>query len=166
MIALHHLTPLHWAVAGLSIALITLALQFVANRSLGISSALEDVCALASRNPVLRATAQDGAAWRLPFVAGLFAGGVVSALLGGGWAPTWRVEPLDAVAALSPWVKGAWFFVGGLCIGFGTRLANGCTSGHGIFGNARLQPGSLASTATFMAVGTAFAHLMYRVVWR
>jgi uncharacterized membrane protein YedE/YeeE len=41
--------------------------------------------------------------------------------------------------------------VAGILVGFGTRLGNGCTSGHGVCGMARLSPRSLAATATFMA---------------
>lgn len=41
--------------------------------------------------------------------------------------------------------------VAGLLVGFGTRLGNGCTSGHGVCGIARLSPRSLAATVTFMA---------------
>lgn len=41
----------------------------------------------------------------------------------------------------------------GLLVGFGTRLGSGCTSGHGICGNARLSPRSLAATVTFMFFG-------------
>lgn len=44
---------------------------------------------------------------------------------------------------------------GGLLVGFGTRLGNGCTSGHGVCGLARLSPRSIAATATFMAAGIA-----------
>jgi uncharacterized membrane protein YedE/YeeE len=51
----------------------------------------------------------------------------------------------------------------GILVGVGTRMANGCTSGHGICGNARLSPRSLAATAVFMAAGAlavfAFAAL-------
>ena len=43
--------------------------------------------------------------------------------------------------------------IAGVLVGFGTRMANGCTSGHGVCGVARLSPRSLAATATFMAVG-------------
>ena len=48
---------------------------------------------------------------------------------------------------------------GGLLVGFGTRLGNGCTSGHGVCGLARLSPRSIAATAAFMgaAVATVFA---------
>lgn len=45
--------------------------------------------------------------------------------------------------------------VAGLLVGFGTRLGNGCTSGHGVCGLSRMSPRSLASTVTFIAVGMA-----------
>ncbi len=53
----------------------------------------------------------------------------------------------------------ALLFGGGL-VGFGTRLAKGCTSGHGLCGTARLQPGSLLATATFFGTGIGVAHLL------
>lgn len=43
--------------------------------------------------------------------------------------------------------------VAGLLVGFGTRMGNGCTSGHGVCGVSRLSPRSLAATASFMLVG-------------
>lgn len=45
--------------------------------------------------------------------------------------------------------------IGGLLVGFGTRLGSGCTSGHGVCGVSRLSPRSLIATATFMAAGFA-----------
>lgn len=45
--------------------------------------------------------------------------------------------------------------IAGLLVGFGTRLGNGCTSGHGVCGLARLSPRSLIATATFMAAAAA-----------
>jgi uncharacterized membrane protein YedE/YeeE len=53
--------------------------------------------------------------------------------------------------------------IAGLLVGFGTRLANGCTSGHGVCGIARLSPRSLAATATFMAVGAATVFVLRHV---
>ncbi len=54
--------------------------------------------------------------------------------------------------------------IAGLLVGFGTRMANGCTSGHGVCGVARLSPRSLAATAVFMALGIGtvfvFRHLL------
>ncbi|MBM4342109.1 MAG: YeeE/YedE family protein [Deltaproteobacteria bacterium] len=165
MLQIHHLEPLHWAVAGATIAGVTLVLQAVGRRSLGLSSGLEDLCSLASANPVFAHTAAEGKAWRLPFIAGLVLGGALSVVLAGDWQTLWRVEPLDSFANFSDAAKVAWLFAGGACTGFGVRLAGGCTSGHGIFGMSRLQPSSIRSTLAFMAVGTVFSNLMYRVVW-
>jgi uncharacterized protein len=52
----------------------------------------------------------------------------------------------------------------GLLVGFGTRLGNGCTSGHGVCGVARLSPRSLAATATFMASGIVSTFIMRHLV--
>jgi uncharacterized protein len=54
--------------------------------------------------------------------------------------------------------------VAGLLVGFGTRLANGCTSGHGVCGLARLSPRSFAATASFMAAGFLTVFLIRHVL--
>jgi uncharacterized membrane protein YedE/YeeE len=54
--------------------------------------------------------------------------------------------------------------VGGLLVGFGTRLGSGCTSGHGVCGLARLSPRSLAATATFMLAAAATVFVMRHVI--
>tara|TARA_E500000305_G_C3940518_1_gene197276 strand:- start:389 stop:817 length:429 start_codon:yes stop_codon:yes gene_type:complete len=52
----------------------------------------------------------------------------------------------------------------GLLVGFGTRLSNGCTSGHGVCGIGRLSPRSLAATGAFMGVGFLVVGLLRHVV--
>jgi uncharacterized membrane protein YedE/YeeE len=54
--------------------------------------------------------------------------------------------------------------IAGLLVGFGTRLGNGCTSGHGVCGMARLSPRSLVATATFMATAAATVFIVRHVV--
>lgn len=164
---LNGLPAMHWAVAGALIAGVTLTLLFVANRRLGISSGLEDLCSVVLQQPYFqRGALVAGRPWRLPFLTGLVLGGFLSAALGGGWAPTWALGRLDTALALGPLGKVAWMFAGGLFIGFGTRLANGCTSGHGIFGMANLEWPSLVSTLSFMASGLVTTQVLYRVVLR
>jgi uncharacterized membrane protein YedE/YeeE len=163
---LNHLPPLHWALAGAGIAAVTLTLLFVTNRRLGISTGFEDLCSIALQSPFFtRASVRAGRAWRLPFLLGLFLGGVTSAVLGGGWHPTWALGRLDEAVAWGPLGKSIWMFAGGLCIGFGTRLAGGCTSGHGIFGLANLEWPSLLATLSFMTSGILTTQLLYRVVF-
>ena len=57
--------------------------------------------------------------------------------------------------------------LGGLLVGFGTRLGSGCTSGHGVCGVSRLSRRSLAATAIFMVTGAAAVAAMHwlGVVW-
>jgi hypothetical protein len=166
LLILTHLPPIPWALAGAGIAAVTLALLFLANRRLGISTGLEDICSFVLDVPYLRRSAvRSGRRWRLPFVAGLLIGGFLSATLAGGWQPIWDLGMLDRALALGPAGKLAWMFVGGLFIGFGTRLAGGCTSGHGIFGLANFELPSLVATLSFMASGILTTQLLYRVVF-
>jgi hypothetical protein len=72
----------------------------------------------------------------------------------------------DGVIGFGPVGKLAWMFAGGLFIGFGTRLAGGCTSGHGIFGMSNFERPSLLSTLAFMAGGIVTTQFVYRVVFR
>ena len=165
MLILHHLDPLHWAVSGALIGAITLLLLWVGNQRLGISTGFENVCALALRTPYLQRDEIAGSQrWRLAFLAGLVLGGALSAAAGGGWAPFWDLGSLDAALGLGPAAKLAWMAGGGLLIGFGTRLAGGCTSGHGIFGLSNLERASLESVLAFMASGIVTTHLVWWVV--
>ncbi len=65
-----------------------------------------------------------------------------------------------ATHASSNW---AVLIIGGLLVGFGTRLANGCTSGHGVCGISRLSPRGIVASATYVAAGmvvmTALRHI-------
>ena len=159
------LLPMHWAVAGVGVAGVTLALLLVASRRLGISTGFEDVCSLVLRAPYFqRRAVVSGRPWRLPLLIGLLLGGFLSAVLSGGWGPTWELGVFDSAIGLGPAGKLAWMFVGGLFIGFGTRLAGGCTSGHGIFGLSNFEMPSVVSTLSFLGAGILTSHLVYRVL--
>ncbi|MGH7897855.1 MAG: YeeE/YedE family protein, partial [Candidatus Binatia bacterium] len=89
--------------------------------------------------------------WRWLFLAGLVVG--CALVRAAGWAPALEIS------ASTPEVVAA-----GLLVGFGTRLGNGCTSGHGVCGIARLSRRSLVATATFMAAGAATVFVMRHVI--
>lgn len=165
MLILHDLEPIHWAVAGAGIALVTLLMLFVANRRLGVSTGLESICSYVVRAPYFRrGELLSSRGWRTQFLVGLVLGGLLSAVLAGGWAPTWDLGMFDTLVGWGPAGKLAWMFVGGLFIGFGTRLAGGCTSGHGIFGLSNLEASGLVSTLAYMAAGALTTQLVYRLV--
>ena len=88
----------------------------------------------------------DTRAWRLIFAAGLVLGATVW------WAWMGPIEHLQTGIPL--WQLGS----GGVLVGFGARLSNGCTSGHGICGLSSLQWPSLVAVLTFMATGALAAN--------
>ncbi len=90
--------------------------------------------------------------WRATFVIGLIAAPLTAALLGLSLQGPQMPASLTLVAAA------------GLLVGFGTRLSNGCTSGHGVCGIARLSPRSIAATAIFMAAAVAVVAVMRHVI--
>jgi uncharacterized protein len=100
-------------------------------------------------------------AQHLVFFAGLAAGGLLSALLASTLAitPVLRAE-LFSELARTPGAAMGVLFGGGLLVGFGTRMAGGCTSGHGLCGVSRFQPGSIAATAAFFGMGIMVSFLL------
>lgn len=164
MLILHHLQPYHWALAGVLIGAITLLLLWVTNQRLGISTGFENLCGLVIRAPYFqRSDLRASNRWRLPFLGGLVVGGFLSAATSGGWAPFWDLGMFDTVIGWGPAGKLLWMFCGGLLIGFGTRMAGGCTSGHGIFGLSNLERASFESTASFMLAGIVTSNVIYRL---
>jgi uncharacterized membrane protein YedE/YeeE len=133
---LRNFTPTSALVGGALIAL-SLALMLVGTgRVAGLSGIFAGF---------LRGTRGDWA-WRALFVAGMAVGGVVFARLVPGTFDAANVLPPLPVAAAS-----------GVLVGLGTRLSNGCTSGHGLCGMSRLSVRSIVATAAFFGIGLVTA---------
>jgi hypothetical protein len=93
------------------------------------------------------------------FLVALVAGGLLSSVLAGRWhfVPTLASAGFARITNGSPVLGAALLVVGGSFVGFGTRMAGGCTSGHGMCGVSRFQSGSLLATAAFFGTGVATA---------
>ena len=116
-------------VGGLMLGVATVILLLGIGRIAGISGIVSSV--LKPKNIEM---------WQGLFIAGL----IISPLLYSLARPLPDIE----ITTSLPLLIGA-----GLLVGFGTRFGSGCTSGHGICGNARLSPRSMAATVTFMLFG-------------
>jgi uncharacterized membrane protein YedE/YeeE len=125
-----HFTPWASLAGGVTIGLAAAALLLLTGRTLGISGIFYG--ALTGHGPDF--------SWRATFLLGLLDAPTVLKIFFSPMPPQ-----IDAPLAL--------LAVAGLLVGFGTRLGNGCTSGHGICGLSRLSPRSLVATLTFMFVG-------------
>jgi len=173
--------PWPWYVAGPVIGLTVPLLLWMGNKRLGISSTLRHICAACAPGHIsLFQYDWKKETWSLFFAGGLFIGGVI-----GGWLLA-NPEPVAISArtveffssfgiarqtGLMPtelynWkallsLKGFMLMIlGGFMVGFGTRYAQGCTSGHGILGLSALQWASLVATASFFAGGILFSHFI------
>jgi uncharacterized protein len=136
-------TPLAATAGGVLIGLSAVLLMAMIGRIAGISG-------IAGAVLPPRPAADWG--WRVAFVIGLVAGPVVVMLLSG--------SPPPIQFPMGPVVMAA----AGFLVGIGTMLGNGCTSGHGVCGIARLSVRSLAATATFMAAAIIVVFLVRHVI--
>lgn len=173
--------PWPWYIAGPLIGLTVPILLVLGNKSFGISSSLRHICASCfPSNISFFKYDWKKEIWNLFFVLGITIGGFIAAhflqnpneiqlnpklltdLAEYNVTDTQNEVPLD----LFNWdnlltIRGFLLIsVGGFLVGFGTRYANGCTSGHSITGIANLQWPSLVATICFMAGGFVMANLI------
>ena len=134
-------TPLSAAIGGALIGLSSVLLMLLTGRIAGISGIFGGLL-----NP---RSGEIG--WRIAFIAGLILAPLLAGLMGHGMQP--------------PQMPASWIVIiaAGLLVGFGTRLAGGCTSGHGICGISRFSARSIAATIIFMAVAIATVALTRHV---
>jgi uncharacterized membrane protein YedE/YeeE len=179
--------PWPWYVAGALIGLTVPALLLLGNKHFGISSSLRHICAacLPANIPFFKYNWRREI-WNLFFVVGVLLGGVVATQFLSNPDPI-QVAPATAQALeaynievdsnLMPSsifsfenlfsLKGLVFFViGGFLVGFGTRYAGGCTSGHSIMGLSTLQWPSLVATCCFMAGGFIMVHVFFPYIMK
>ena len=95
----------------------------------------------------------------------IFLGGLIAAVTSGRFHLRLDMGPgfRDLVTA-DPVAMVALLFTGGVLVGFGTRLAGGCSSGHGLNGCGRLSPVSIVATATFFGTAVAVSFLLWKVI--
>lgn len=166
--------PWHWSIAGLLIGLIVPTLLLLGNKSFGISANLRHICAacLPANIPFFNYNWQKEI-WNFFFVAGILIGGFLAVNLlqnpesiviapktlakleaqgihqFTGLLPT-DLFSFESVVTLKGFII---IILGGFLVGFGTRYAGGCTSGHAIMGLSNLQLPSLIATICFMIGG-------------
>jgi uncharacterized membrane protein YedE/YeeE len=177
--------PWPWYVSGPLIGLTVPLLLLLGNKSFGISSSFSHVCAAVLR-PAIPFFRYDWKkeAWNLWFVAGLVLGGVIAATVlpfpqDIQVSPSLREElvaygvtrydnllpsELFSFGSLATLRGFLLIVVGGFLIGFGTRYAGGCTSGHAIMGLSNLQFPSLVATMSFMAGGFVMANAIFPLI--
>ncbi len=177
--------PWPWYIAGPLIGLTVPALLILGNKNFGISASLRHICAacIPARIPFFQYNWKKEI-WNLFFVAGITAGGLVAMTFLENPEPMVVSEDLKRELStygitdynnlvpkqIMNWeslvsLRGLIMMVGGgFMIGFGTRYAGGCTSGHSIMGLSTLQWPSLIATCCFMAGGIVMANFILPLI--
>jgi uncharacterized protein len=142
---------LAWYVAGPVLGLCAVACRALFNARLGVTGGFSELVGQLTRGSVRFD-------WRGWFALGVAGGGLVYALLAGG--PSfhgygWLTATFHGGDRV---LVGPILLVAGGLIGYGAKVAGGCTSGNGLSGTSLLSPASLAATATFFgtAIGVSF----------
>ncbi|MEE9430712.1 MAG: YeeE/YedE thiosulfate transporter family protein [Melioribacteraceae bacterium] len=140
---------LSWLVYGVLIGLFVPLIFLIGNKQFGISSSLQNICltVFPKSKKVFSNYNLDANKWKLFFVLGIVAGGFFAANF-------FSSEPNQFLPDHYYSVKGIFTLLfGGFLVGFGTRYANGCTSGHAITGLSMLKLSSLIATISFFVGG-------------
>ena len=130
---MENFTPVSATLGGILIGLAAVMLMGFNGRIAGVSGVFSGAI-FGSRGDKL---------WRLLFVTGLIVGPLIY----------WAIVSEPIPFAITP--SYSLIVIGGLLVGFGTRLGSGCTSGHGVCGLSRLSIRSLVAVCIFMATGAA-----------
>jgi uncharacterized membrane protein YedE/YeeE len=144
--------PWPWWLSGILIGLTVPLLYFLSGKAFGISTSLQAIgslCAPSSKMEYLSKFDRRANAWTIVFAAGIALGSFLATRFMMSepvtFLPDWFASPGGALTLL----------VGGFLVGFGTRYAGGCTSGHSITGIANLNWPSLVATIFFFVGGLA-----------
>ena len=145
------LEPWPWYVTGPLIGLSIPLLLLLTGKNLGISGSLRHIGAICAPRSKLPYLSKDynwrDHTWNLIFVLGVLIGGFIGNFL-------LSTEPTTFLPASYQSIGGvALLFSGGILIGFGTRYADGCTSGHTIMGLSALNWPSLVASIFFFVGG-------------
>ncbi len=144
--------PWPWWVSGVLVGLTVPLLYILVGKGFGISTSLQQIgamCAPNSKLDYLRSYDRQVGIWTLVFVVGIAIGGFVATHL-------LSSAPIEFLPSSYYSFGGAIrLLIGGFLIGFGTRYAGGCTSGHSITGISNLNWPSLVATVFFFVGGLA-----------
>ncbi|MFA6540806.1 MAG: YeeE/YedE thiosulfate transporter family protein [Bacteroidota bacterium] len=151
--------PWNWYIAGPLIGFFVPTLLIVTNKMLGISSSFEHLCMILlpkEKHPMFNFNWKDSG-WKVYFSGGIMIGAYVAAT----FLSSSKVHFLPE--QYYSWSGYATLFAGGILVGFGTRYANGCTSGHAIFGLSILQSSSLKATVSFFIGGLLYTFIAHYI---
>ncbi len=158
-----------WWLGGIAIGLLVPLMYYFLNTALGVSTGYGNFLKIIHPSTKLKwlnsETYKDRFNWRFIFVIGMIIGGFLSARVSGMPILEYGMGLFTETLSWSYMLFIFWFFIGGLLLGFGARLANGCTSGHSIHGIATGQKSSIVATIFFLSFGIITTFLIKLILF-
>ncbi len=151
-----------WA-GGMIIGLLVPLLYYYYNTALGVSTGYGNLVKifLPSRHlEWIKTKFPETWSWRVYFIIGIILGGFISSALAGNAGLTTEMGRFTDTVQWPGLLTAIYFFVGGVLLGLGARIAGGCTSGHSIHGLANLHISSMLASAMFVIGGIIAANLV------
>jgi len=168
------LTELQWSpyLVGAGIGVLSWFTWLVSNEPIGCSTSFSRIAGMIERLFIGKKVEQKlyyqevkpKIDWQMMLVIGIVIGALISALLSGDfhlqWIPSiWSLNFGDDIA-----VRLIVALIGGILLGFGSRWADGCTSGHGISGTMQLAVSSWISAICFFIGGIMVAQVLFKII--
>ena len=146
---------LNWLIYGIMIGLFVPITLLIGNKQFGISSSLQNICSavLPKTKTIFKGYDFKLNDWKLYFVIGIIGGGFLASYFFPESSSSFLPNEYYSFSGI---IK---LFIGGLLVGFGTRYANGCTSGHSITGLSMLKLSSLVATISFFIGGLFYTFI-------
>ena len=157
----------HGAVAGVAIGFYVFVQLWVTGRPLGASTGYGYLCILYSKDKyfcINRDYAPQNI-WRLWFLIGILLGGIIAAVTSPDFEYTFSSSMgayYDKALPDNLYLKLEVLFIAGIFVGFGARMANGCTSAHAIYGIGCLSLHSFILSVLFFVSATATGQLLFK----
>lgn len=147
---------LNWLVYGILIGLFVPIILFLGNKQFGISSAMQNICSviIPKTKTFFSEDELKNNSWKIYFVIGIVIGGLLASNVFEESSISYLPDHYYSLSGIVT------LFLGGILVGFGTRYANGCTSGHSITGLSLLKLSSLLATISFFVGGLIYTFIL------
>ncbi len=158
-----------WWLGGIAIGILVPIMYYFLNTALGVSTGYVSILKALKLDGKFKWLAsskyKDPFDWRLVFIAGMVIGGFLSARVSGMGLLEYGMGLFTDNVSWNYGLYALWFFGGGVLLGFGARMAGGCTSGHSIHGIATIQKSSIIATILFLLFGFLTTFLIRMVLF-
>lgn len=161
--------PWQWWFSGSMVGLFLPFFYYLSNHPLGVSTGYGNFCKIVVPHTKLEAlntkAYRDIFTWRVFFIIGILTGAAIARSLSGEYSFITGMSKFSSTITASIPLSGIWFLTGGVLLGFGARIAHGCTSAHTINGIPNFASSGFVASFSFFAGAVFIVNIIYRIIF-